>query len=167
MAERFKRISPFLWFDDKAEEAAKLYVGIFEGSKIVATTKYIGESAKVSGKPEGSVMTVDFELEGEPFTAINGGPMFTFNEAISFVIRCRDQGEVDRFWEALTPGGDPKSQQCGWLKDKFGLSWQVVPDRLLELIKDPDPARGKRVMDAMMKMKKLDVAVLEKAAEGS
>lgn len=166
MSERFKRISPFLWFDDKAEEAAKFYVGIFENSKIVGMSKFSGESASVSGKPEGSVMTVDFELEGEPFTALNGGPMFKFNESISFFIRCRDQAEVDKFWDALTPGGDPKAQQCGWVKDKYGLSWQVVPDRFMELVRDPDPARAKRVMDAMMKMKKLDVAALEKAAEG-
>jgi predicted 3-demethylubiquinone-9 3-methyltransferase (glyoxalase superfamily) len=166
MAERFKRISPFLWFDDKAEEAAKFYVGIFENSKIVGTTKFTGESAKMAKKPEGSVMTVDFELEGEKFAALNGGPMFKFNESISFVIRCKDQAEVDRFWDALTPGGDPKAQQCGWLKDKFGLSWQVIPDRFMELIQDPDAARAKRVMDAMMTMKKLDVPALEKAAEG-
>lgn len=166
MAERFRRISPNLWLDDQAEEAANFYVGIFDNSRIIETLRYSGEAAKVSGKPEGSVLTVVFQLEGLEFTALNGGPLFKFNESISFAIICRDQAEVDRYWEALTPGGDPAAQQCGWLKDRFGLSWQVVPDRLNELMRDPDPERVRRAMDAMMKMKKLDIAALEQAANG-
>jgi len=152
------RITPFLWFDGQAEDAAKFYTSIFPNSKIGATTRY-GEEGP---GPKGSVMTVDFELDGHPFTALNGGPQFTFTEAVSFVVHCRTQQEVDTYWEKLSAGG--RQVQCGWLKDRFGLSWQVVPTILLELIQDKDAARVRRVMQAMMQMVKLDIQKLKEAA---
>ena len=165
MQTRFQRITPFLWFDQQAEEAVGFYTSVFENSRVVSTTRYNEESAKASGQPNGSVMTVAFELDGQPFTAINGGPIFKFTEAVSLVVHCRSQDEVDRYWEDLTDGGDPKSQQCGWLKDRFGLSWQVVPDMMLELLSDRDPAKASRVMKAIMSMKKLDSRKLQEAAD--
>jgi predicted 3-demethylubiquinone-9 3-methyltransferase (glyoxalase superfamily) len=154
-------ITPMLWFDKEAEEAARFYVSVFPNSKITATSRY-GDAGP---GPKGSVMTVAFELDGNPFTALNGGPLFKFNESVSFVIHCKDQAEVDRYWEKLVAGGGRHSD-CGWLKDRYGLSWQVTPDMLLELITQPDDAKKQRVMKAMMQMQKLDIAVLRKAAEG-
>ena len=153
-------ISPFLWFDTEAEDAAKHYVSIFSNSKILKVSRY-GDAGP---GPKGSVLTVTFELDGQRFTALNGGPRFKFTEAISFVIDCKTQEEVDHFWSKLSAGGE--ESQCGWLKDKFGLSWQVIPTVLGELITDPDPAKSKRAMEAMLKMKKIDIAALRKAHDG-
>ncbi len=153
-------ITPFLWFDTQAEEAAKFYVGIFPRSKIVSVARY-GEAGP---GPKGSVMTVAFELDGKRFTALNGGPQFKFTEAISFVVDCKTQKDVDRYWAKLSKGGE--EGPCGWLKDKYGLSWQIVPTALGELLSDPDPAKSKRVMEAMLKMRKLDIGVLKNAYEG-
>ena len=159
-------IVPCLWFDSQAEEAAKYYTGIFRNSKITAITRY-GEAGKeIHGRPAGSVMTVEFELNGQPFTALNGGPVFTFNEAVSFQIMCADQEEVDYYWNRLTQGGDPSAQQCGWLKDKFGVSWQVVPTGMVEMMNHPDRSKADRAMEAMLRMKKLDIAALEEAFAG-
>ena len=160
------KIAPCLWFDDRAEEAARFYVGIFKSSKILDVSHYSEAGYEVHGRPAGSVMTVSFELDGQRFTALNGGPLFKFNEAISFQISCDTQEEVDHYWSKLSAGGDPNAQQCGWLKDKFGLSWQVVPTALPKLLMDPDPAKSKRAMDAMLEMKKLDIAKLERAHAG-
>jgi predicted 3-demethylubiquinone-9 3-methyltransferase (glyoxalase superfamily) len=166
VAERLQKITPFLWFDDKAEEAANFYVGIFRNSRVVTVTRY-GEAGKeVHQRPPGSVMTVEFELEGQRFTALNGGPLFRFNESVSFVVHCQTQDEVDYYWNELTAGGDPKAQQCGWLKDKYGLSWQVVPDPLIQMLTDPDRQKSQRAFQAMLKMKKLDIAVARQAFEG-
>jgi len=155
-----------LWFDNQAEEAAKFYTAIFKNSKITTISRY-GEAGKeVHGKPPGSVMTVAFELAGQSFTALNGGPVFKFNEAISFQVDCATQQEVDSFWEKLSAGGDPKAQQCGWLKDKYGVSWQVVPTTLVELLNDPDHEKSQRVMTAMLQMKKIDIAGLKRAYQG-
>lgn len=151
------KISPFLWFDNNAEEAAKFYTSIFKNSKIV-NTSYYGDNMPL---PKGTVLTVAFELEGQPFTALNGGPVFKFTEAISFMISCETQAEVDEFWNKLTEGGQPS--QCGWLKDKFGLSWQVVPTILGKLMSDPNPKKAGAVAQAFMKMTKFDIAALEKA----
>src|SRR5215475_10594106 len=142
------QITPCLWFDDQAEAAAKFYTSIFPNSKVVAVTRYGEAGRDVHGRPAGSVMTVEFELGGHTFTALNGGPVFTFNEAISFQVMCDTQEEVDYFWEKLSAGGDPKAQQCGWLKDRFGLSWQVVPTALIEMLQDPDPQKSQRTMQA-------------------
>jgi predicted 3-demethylubiquinone-9 3-methyltransferase (glyoxalase superfamily) len=150
-------ISPFLWFDHQAEAAANFYVSVFKNSKIVNITRY-GEAGP---GPNGGVMTVDFELDGEEFTALNGGPHFKFTEAISFSVNCKTQEEVDSFWEALSDGGE--QGPCGWLKDKFGLSWQINPTVLGEMLSDPDSRKSKRVMEAMLKMKKIDIAGLKKA----
>ena len=166
MAAIGQRISPMLWFEDQAEEAAAFYTAIFQNSKVTATTRYTKEAEQAAGRPEGSVMTVAFRLDGQDFTALNGGPHFKFNEAISLVVNCRDQGEVDYYWQRLSEGGDPRSQQCGWLKDKFGVSWQVVPTILVELLTGPDPDRGRRAMAAVLEMKKIDVGELERAARG-
>ena len=156
-----QKITPFLWFNNEAEEAAKFYTSIFKNSKITKTTRYTGAGAKASGQPEGSVMTVAFELDGQNFTAINGGPVFKFTEAISFVISCKTQEEIDHYWEKLSKGGDPKAQQCGWLKDKYGLSWQIVPEALGELMSDP--SRAQKVMSEILKMKKIDIKALQEA----
>ena len=155
------KITPFLWFDDNAHEAVNFYVSVFENSRVVATTYYGKESALAGGRKEGSVMTIAFELDGQKFTALNGGPHFKFNESISLVVHCQDQSEVDSYWEKLSRGGDEQAQQCGWLKDRFGVSWQVVPRVLSELMADPE--RAKRVMAAVLTMKKLDVAALKSA----
>lgn len=151
------KITPFLWFDDKAEEAAKFYTFVFKNSKIRSVARY-GEG---SPGPVGTVMTVGFELDGQPFTALNGGPLFKFTEAISFVVHCDTQEEVDEFWNKLSEGG--AESQCGWLKDKFGLSWQIVPKALLEMLQDKDAEKSKRVMQAMLKMKKIDIKTLKQA----
>jgi len=154
-----QKITPFLWFDNQAEEAANFYVSIFENSKVLSVTRY-GEAGP---GPKGTAMTVAFELDGQSLTALNGGPHFNFTEAISFVIHCEAQEEVDHYWDRLTEGGS--ESQCGWLKDKFGLSWQVVPNVLSELFQDKDPAKSQRVMQAMLQMKKMDIATLKRAAE--
>jgi predicted 3-demethylubiquinone-9 3-methyltransferase (glyoxalase superfamily) len=150
-------ISPFLWFDTQAEQAANLYVSIFKNSKIVKIARY-GDAGP---GPKGSVMTVEFELDGQRFIALNGGPHFKFNEAISFSIECETQAEVDEYWNKLSAGG--VEGQCGWLKDRFGLSWQVNPTILGEMLADPDPAKARRAMEAMLKMKKIDIAALKRA----
>ncbi len=154
------KINPFLWFDDKAEEAANFYVSVFPNSRIVETVRY-GDSGP---GPKGSVMTVAFDLDGQRFNALNGGPVFKFTEAVSFVVDCRDQAEVDHYWDRLTDGGQPS--QCAWLKDRYGVSWQIVPEALIRLLKDPDPVKAQRVMAAMMKMSKIVVAKLEAAYAG-
>ena len=155
-----QRITPFLWFDSQAEQAARFYVSVFTNSRIVKTVRY-GEAGP---GPTGSVMTVAFELNGVPFTALNGGPLFHFSEAISFVVNCQSQSEVDLLWEKLSAGGEPG--RCGWLKDKYGLSWQLVPTVLPALLGDPDAAKARRTMQAMLKMDKLDIAALERAHSG-
>jgi predicted 3-demethylubiquinone-9 3-methyltransferase (glyoxalase superfamily) len=160
-----QKITPFLWFDDQAEEAARFYTSIFKNSKLGKITRY-GESAeKAAGRPAGSVMTVEFELEGQKFTALNGGPVFKFNESISFVVNCDTQEEVDYFWEKLSADGGQESQ-CGWLRDKFGVSWQVVPKALINMLQDKDPNKSERVMKAMLQMQKLDIKTLEHAYAG-
>ena len=164
MPKTVQRITPFLWFDSQAEEAAKFYVSIFKDSRIVGITRYDDEAAKAAGRPKGSVMTVAFELSGQEFTALNGGPLFKFTEAISLVVHCENQKEVDHFWEKLAAGGE--EVQCGWLKDRFGLSWQVVPTVLVEMLQDKNPEKSKRAVAAMLKMKKLDIDALTKAYEG-
>ena len=161
-----KPITPCLWFDNQAEEAARYYTAIFKNSKIGTISRY-GEAGKeVHGQKPGSVMTVEFELNGQPFTALNGGPIFKFTEAVSFQIMCKTQDEVNHYWNKLTAGGDPESQQCGWVKDKYGLSWQVVPTVLAEMMSDPDKEKSGRVMEAMLRMKKLDMAALQQAYAG-
>ena len=157
------KINPCFWFDDQAEEAANFYVGIFKESKISRITRYGTAGQEIHHRPPGSVMTVAFTLEGQEFTALNGGPLFKFNEAISLQILCETQEEIDHYWDHLTAGGDPKAQQCGWLKDKFGLSWQVVPVQLEEIVAGDDPERSNRAMSAMLRMKKLVIAELEQA----
>src|SRR5213594_5204354 len=164
MAKITQKITPCLWFDSQAEEAAKFYTSIFKNSKIEATTYYDEESSKAAGRPKGSVLTVDFQVEGQSFMALNGGPVFKFTEAVSFVVNCENQKEVDYFWEKLAAGG--QEIECGWLKDKFGLSWQVVPTVMMEMLKDKDAQKSQRAMAAMLKMKKLDIAELERAYQG-
>jgi predicted 3-demethylubiquinone-9 3-methyltransferase (glyoxalase superfamily) len=155
-----QKITPCLWYDTQGEEAAKHYTSIFPNSRILDVSRY-GEAGP---RPAGTVMTVLFELDGQKFVALNGGPQFTFNEAVSFQVSCEDQEEVDRYWEALSEGGEPGP--CGWLKDKFGLSWQIIPKRLPELLGDPDREKSQRVMQAMLGMKKIEIPELERAAEG-
>jgi predicted 3-demethylubiquinone-9 3-methyltransferase (glyoxalase superfamily) len=154
-----QKITPFLWFDTQAEEAARLYVSIFPNSKIVKLVRH----GKGGPSPAGTVMVVEFELEGQKFVALNGGPLYKFTEAISFVVNCETQDEVDGYWDKLSAGG--VQIQCGWLKDKFGLAWQIVPTALPRLLGDPDPAKSQRVMKAMMGMKKIDIRGLEEAYE--
>jgi predicted 3-demethylubiquinone-9 3-methyltransferase (glyoxalase superfamily) len=161
-----QKITPCLWFEDQAEEAAKFYTAIFRNSKIGTIARYGEAGREIHGKQAGTVMTVAFELDGQTFTALNGGPLFKFTEAISFQVNCETQEEVDYYWEKLSDGGDEKAQQCGWLKDKYGASWQVVPTLLPELIKDPDPQKSGRVMEALLQMKKLDIAKLKRAYAG-
>ncbi len=160
------KISPCLWFDHQAEDAARFYTGIFKDSKITAISRYPEVGQEIHGKPPGSVLTVAFELNGQSFTALNGGPVFKFNEAVSFQIECETQEEVDYYWERLSEGGAPQAQQCGWLADKFGLSWQVVPKVLPEMLTDPDTAKSHRAFQAMLQMKKLDIAGLQRAFAG-
>jgi predicted 3-demethylubiquinone-9 3-methyltransferase (glyoxalase superfamily) len=162
-----QKITPCLWFDNQAEEAAKFYVSLFENSAMGAVTRYGKEGFEVHGRPEGSVLTVSFRLEGQEFTALNGGPHFKFSEAISFVVRCETQTEVDRYWDKLGDGGDQRAQQCGWLKDKYGVSWQIVPAALFEMMSGTDRIKSERVMRAVLQMKKLDVAALRRANEES
>jgi predicted 3-demethylubiquinone-9 3-methyltransferase (glyoxalase superfamily) len=159
-------IVPCLWFDSQAEEAARYYTGIFKQSKLGKISRYTEAGHEVHGRPAGSVMTVEFELNGQPFTALNGGPLFKFNEAVSFQIMCETQEEVDHYWNRLTGGGDKQAQQCGWLKDKYGVSWRVVPTVLAELMSDPDKEKAGRAMEALLQMKKLDIAELKRAFEG-
>jgi predicted 3-demethylubiquinone-9 3-methyltransferase (glyoxalase superfamily) len=159
-----QKITPFLWFNDQAEEAVKFYASIFKNSKIGKIARYDKAGEKVAGRPAGSVMTVEFQLEGQEFIALNGGPPFKFTEAISFVVNCKTQAEVDKYWKKLSAGG--KKVQCGWLKDKYGLSWQIVPTVLGELLSSKDAAKSHRVMQAMLKMVKLDIKKLKQAAKG-
>lgn len=160
------RIAPCLWFDDQAEEAAKFYTSIFKNSKIGTIARYGEAGFEHHGKKPGTVLTVAFELDGQPFTALNGGPNFKFNEAISFQVSCENQEELDYYWNKLSDGGDPKAQVCGWLKDKFGVSWQIVPKALERMMGDSDPAKSDRVMQAVLQMKKIDVATVERAYAG-
>jgi predicted 3-demethylubiquinone-9 3-methyltransferase (glyoxalase superfamily) len=153
-----QKITPWLWFDTQAEEAAAFYTSVFENSRILEVTRF----GKVGPRPEGLVMTVSFELEGQEFVALNGGPDFAFNEAISFQVLCETQDEVDNHWSRLSAGGEEGA--CGWLKDKYGVSWQIIPTRLYELLSDPDPDRSERAMRSMLEMKKIDIAALEQAA---
>lgn len=162
---KIQAIAPCLWFDKNGEEAANFYVGIFKG-KINHIARYGKAGQEIHKMPEGSVMVVQFELNGQPFTALNGGPIFKFNEAISFQIMCETQEEIDYYWDKLNQGCDPKAQQCGWLKDKFGLSWQVVPSQMDRWFKGEATEKTERAMNAMLQMKKLDIATLEKAYEG-
>jgi len=164
MPKPLQRVTPFLWFDHQAEEAATFYVSIFKNSRIRTVARYDDAGAKASGRPKGSVMTVAFELDGQPFTALNGGPHFKFTEAISLVVNCETQEEVDHFWKNLSAGG--QEVQCGWLKDRFGVSWQVVPTVLIEMLQDKDPEKSKRVMAAMLKMTKISIEGLKHAYEG-
>ncbi len=161
-----RRGSPFLWFDDEAEEAANYYIGIFENSRIVNISHYTEAGSDIHGRPPGSVMAVDFELDGEKFRALNGGPVFKLNEPLSLEVDCENQEEIDYYWDKLSAGGDPAAQQCGWLKDKYGFSWQIVPSILADLMTDKDLGKSGRVMTAMLAMQKLDVAQLESAANG-
>jgi predicted 3-demethylubiquinone-9 3-methyltransferase (glyoxalase superfamily) len=157
-----KNITPCLWFDTQAEEAANFYVSIFKNSKIKHVSRYTEVGKEYHGKPAGSVMVASFEINGQEFTALNGGPQFKISEAVSFQVMCDTQDEVDYFWEKLTAGGDAKAQACGWLKDKFGVSWQIIPIEFLELVKGPN---AQKAMQAMFQMKKLDINVLKRAAE--
>ena len=158
------KITPFLWFDHQAEEAMNFYVSIFKNSKVLTVTRYSEAASQAAGRPKDSVMTAAFELEGQKFVALNGGPHFKFTEAVSFVVNCGDQQEVDFFWGKLTADGGQESQ-CGWLKDKYGLSWQIVPTVLIEMLQDKDPEKSQRVMEAMLPMKKIDIATLRRAYE--
>jgi len=158
-----QKITPCLWFDDKAEEAVNFYVSTFKNSKVGSIARYGEAGAKVSGRPKGSVMTVTFELEGQEFLALNGGPHFKFSEAISFIVNCETQEEIDKMWEKLSEGGE--KGQCGWLKDKYGLSWQIVPPVLGEMLQDKNSAKSERVMKAMLQMHKLDIKTLRQAYE--
>ena len=161
-----QKITPCLWFDYQAEEAVTFYTAIFRNSRIVQVARYGEAGREIHGKPAGTVMTVAFELEGQAFTALNGGPLFKFNEAISFQVSCETQAEVDHYWEKLSEGGDVNAQQCGWLKDKYGASWQIVPRVLVEMITDPDAEKSQRVMGAMLQMKKIDIDGLKRAYAG-
>ena len=161
-----QKITPCLWFDDQAEEAATFYTGIFPNSKIVHISRYGEAGYEVHGKPAGTVMTVSFELDGQMFTALNGGPVFQFNEAVSFQIHCDTQEEVNHYWDKLSAGGDEKAQQCAWLKDKYGVSWHVIPGVLLDMLNDPDAEKAQRTMMAMLQMKKIDIAALKGAYAG-
>ena len=159
-----QRITPCLWFDHQAEDAANFYVSIFKNSKIHGVTHYDDEASRASGQPKGSVMTVEFELDGQDVLALNGGPHFTFNEAISLIVYCETQAEVDHFWSRLSAGG--QEVQCGWLKDRFGVSWQVTPTVLPQMLEDKDPEKAKRAMAAMLEMKKINIDGLKRAYEG-
>jgi predicted 3-demethylubiquinone-9 3-methyltransferase (glyoxalase superfamily) len=158
-----KEITPCLWIDVNAEEAVKFYTSVFKHSKIGNISRYGEAGFEFHRKPPGTVMTIDFELDGQVFTALNAGPEFKFNEAVSFQVQCESQEEIDYYWQSLSAGGDETAQQCGWLKDKFGLSWQIVPSVLAELLQGGDTERANRVMEALLQMKKLDIAALERA----
>ncbi len=157
-------ITPCLWFDTQAKEAAEFYTAVFSNSQIVNITRYGEAGHEIHGKPAGTVMTVAFELNGQPFTALNGGPAFKFNEAISFQVICQTQEEVNDYWEKLSTGGDETAQQCGWLKDRYGVSWQIIPNILLEMLNDADPTKSQRTMTAMLQMKKIDISKLLQAS---
>lgn len=163
---RLTRIAPCLWFDGQAEAAAQFYTSVFDNSRILGMTRYGEAGREIHGQVPGAVMTVEFELDGLPFTALNGTPAFRFTEAVSFQVHCDTQAEIDRYWATLAEGGDPAAQQCGWLKDRFGVSWQVVPSMLLELLLKGDAERSERVMHALMPMQKLDIDALQRAWEG-
>lgn len=156
-------IIPCLWFDHQAEEAARFYTSVFRNSRIGRISRYGKEGFEIHGQPEGTVLTVEFEINGQAFTALNGGPVFRFNEAISFQVHCDTQDEVDYYWDRLAEGGDEKAQQCGWLKDRYGVSWQIVPTVLITMLLDKDAGKSNRVMKAMLQMKKLDIAGLRQA----
>jgi predicted 3-demethylubiquinone-9 3-methyltransferase (glyoxalase superfamily) len=160
-----QKIAPCLWFDNQAEEAVNFYVAIFRNSRIVQVARYGEAGSEASGRPRGTVMTIVFQLRGQEFIALNGGPVFTFSPAISFLVHCETQEEVDELWEKLAAGGDAKAQQCGWLQDKYGVSWQIVPTLLVEMLNDPDPARSERVMKAMLQMKKIDIKKIKQVYE--
>ncbi len=160
------KITPCLWFDSQAEEAANFYTSIFRNSKIKHIARYSEAAAKVAGRPKGSVLTVQFEIDGQEFTALNGGPMFKFTEAVSFVVSCDNQDEVDHYWNKLTEGGDPRAQQCGWLKDKYGVSWQIVPSMVQKMMSEGDPVRLERVWPKLLQMKKVDIDALQQAYDG-
>jgi predicted 3-demethylubiquinone-9 3-methyltransferase (glyoxalase superfamily) len=166
MINKIQKITTNFWFDKQAEEAAKCYTSIFKNSKIGRITRYGREGHEIHGISEGTVMTVAFQLEGQEFVALNGGPQFTFTEAISFIVNCESQEEVDYYWEKLSEGGDEKAQVCGWLKDKFGVSWQIIPTDLTEMVNDPDPEKSERVIKVMLQMKKMDIKTLKQAYEG-
>ena len=161
-----QKITSNLWFDTEAEEAAKYYTSIFKNSRIGKISRFGKEGYEIHKRPEGSVMVIQFFLEDQEFVALNGGPLFKFNEAISFIVNCNSQEEVDYYWEKLKEGGDEKAQMCGWLKDKFGLSWQIVPTVLSEMLTDPDPKKSQPVMKEMLQMKKIDIETLKKAYTG-
>jgi predicted 3-demethylubiquinone-9 3-methyltransferase (glyoxalase superfamily) len=161
-----QKISPCLWFDSQAEDAAKFYVSVFKNSKIGRISRYGDAGEEVHGRKAGTVMTVEFFLEGQAFTGLNGGPLFKFNEAISLQVACKTQDEIDFYWEKLGAGGDPKAQQCGWLKDKFGLSWQIAPEVMPDLMTSGTQDQRDRTMTALLEMKKLDIAALKKAHAG-
>lgn len=160
-----QKITPCLWFDSNAEEAVNFYASIFTDAKIRKISRYGEAGYEIHGKPAGTVMTIECELNGQRFTALNGGPMFTFNEAISFQVSCESQEEVDYYWKKLSEGGDEKAQQCGWLKDKYGVSWQIVPSALGGMLQDQDPKKSERVMKALLQMKKIDIKGLRQAYE--
>lgn len=163
---KLQKITPCLWFDDQAEEAAEFYTGIFPDSRITQIARYGEAGQEVHGKPPGSVMVVAFELHGQAFTALNGGPLFKFNEAVSFQVNCEIQAEVDHYWEKLSAGGDETAQQCGWLKDRYGVSWQIVPTVLPELINGLDAEKSQKAFTAMLQMKKIDIDELKRAYAG-
>jgi len=163
--DNIQKITPCLWFDSNAEEAVNFYTSIFKNSKIGNISRYGEAGYEIHGKPPGTILTIEFELNGQVFTALNGGPIFKFNEAISFQVSCESQEEVDYYWGKLSEGGDEKAQQCGWLKDKYGLSWQVVPTVLVELLQDKDPKKSEGVMNALLQMKKIDIKGLKQAYE--
>lgn len=160
-----QKIIPCLWFDDKAEEAATFYASVFKNSKIGDVTRYGTEGYEIHRREAGSVLTVEFEIEGQKFVALNGGPVFKFNEAISFQVRCETQKEIDYYWEKLSEGGDKQAQQCGWLKDKYGVSWQIVPNVLGKMLQDKDTKKSDRVMKVLLQMRKLDIMALMRAYE--
>lgn len=166
MQSNIQQITPCLWFDTEAEEAANFYASVFKDSKIGRITRYGKEGFEIHGKPEGTVLTIEFELNGQKFTALNGGPQFKFNESISFQLPCDTQDEIDYYWEKLSEGGDEKAKQCGWLKDKYGVSWQVFWKDLIEMVGDPDSEKSQRAMKAMMGMKKIDIEEIKRAYEG-
>ncbi len=161
------RITPNLWFDNDAEEAARFYVSIFPNSGIDRIQRFAAEGQEIHGRPAGSVMTVEFRLDGQQFLGLNGGPHFKFNEAVSFIVNCATQEEVDYYWDKLGAGGDPNARQCGWLKDRYGLSWQVVPTAMAEMFDDHESAATQRAMGSMLEMKKLDIEALRKAYAGN
>lgn len=164
--QSIQRITPCLWFDDRAEEAVAFYTSVFRQSRIVKISRYGEAGQDIHGKPAGSIMAIAFELDGQAFTALNGGPAFTFNEAISFQVNCKTQEEVDYYWEKLSEGGDEEAQQCGWIKDKYGASWQIVPGVLIDMLADADSEKSQRAMTAMLAMKKIDIDELQRAFAG-